>query len=57
MKLDWQHVAILGIGIACMTTVIALGHGDVLIRIAAALGGASGVAALLKSSPIGGSDE
>lgn len=56
MKFDWQHVAILGIGLACMTVVIALGKGQLLLQLVAALGGLSGVAALLKQPPRSGGD-
>lgn len=52
MKLDWQHVVILVAGGALVVAVIALGHGDTLLQVLAALGGASGLAALLKTSPI-----
>lgn len=50
-KWDWQHVVIGVAGLGCMTAVIALGHGQTLLQLLAALGGTTGIAALLKGSP------
>jgi len=53
-RYDWQTVAIVMIGAGCMTACILLGKGNTLIQIFSAVGGVSGVAALLKYSPIHG---
>jgi hypothetical protein len=53
-RLDWQHVAIFAIGAGCMLAVILAGKGNMVIQICAALGGTSGIAALLKWSPLYG---
>ncbi len=50
-KWDWMHVVIGIAGLGCMTTVIVLGHGQTALQVIAALGGTSGVLALLKPSP------
>jgi hypothetical protein len=52
MKLDWQHALIVVALICGVSTVIVLGHGQTLIQVLAALGGAGTLAALLKSSPL-----
>lgn len=52
MKLDWQHVVILAVGLGCATACILLGHGNTLIQVLAGIGGASGAAAVLKASPL-----
>lgn len=53
-RLDWQHVVLGVVGLGCATAVILLGHGDVLSKMLAAVGGISGVLALFKSPPTGG---
>lgn len=57
MKLDWQHVALGIVVLGCATACIVLGHGALVIQILAGVGGASGVAALVKGSPLGDKDE
>ena len=57
MRLDWQHVVIAVAGMACAATVIVLGHGQTLLQVLAALGGSTGVVALLKGSPMGGRND
>jgi hypothetical protein len=57
MKLDWQHAVIIVAGLGCCAAVIILGHGQTLIQVLAAAGGASGFAALLKGSPLTGGDK
>lgn len=52
MKLDWQHVTIIVAGLGFALAVIILGQGHLLLQLLAAAGGASGVAAWLKSSPL-----
>jgi len=52
MKLDWQHVVLALGGLALVVAVIALGHGNTLLQVLAALGGAGGIAAMLKGSPL-----
>jgi hypothetical protein len=52
MKLDAGHVIILVALIAGVAGVIVLGHGQTLIQVLAALGGAGTLAALFKSSPL-----
>lgn len=51
MKLDWQHVVLIAVGLGCVTAVIVLGKGQLLVQLFAGLGGISGVLALLKRSP------
>jgi len=53
-RLDWQHVVLGVVGLGCATAVILLGHGDVLPKVFAAVGGISGVLALFKAPPTGG---
>lgn len=53
-RLDWQHVVLGVVGLGCATAVILLGHGDVLPKILAGVGGISGVLALFKAPPSGG---
>lgn len=50
------HYIVAAVGMICMTVVIVLGHGNVIVQIAAGLGGASGIAALLMRSVKGGDD-
>lgn len=52
MRWDWQHVVLAIGGGALVVAVIVLGHGQTLLQVLAALGGAGGLAALLKPSPI-----
>ena len=51
---DWQHVVIAVAGMALAGVVIWRGQGHILIQLAAALGGVTGIVALLKGSPLGG---
>ena len=53
-RADWQTVVIAVVGIGCVTACILLGKGNTLIQVFAAIGGVSGVAALLKFSPLHG---
>lgn len=53
-RLDWQHVVLGVVGLGCATAVILLGHGDVLSKLLAGVGGISGVLALFKAPPTGG---
>ncbi len=56
MKLDWQHVVVVVAGLALVGVVIVLGKGNVLLQVLAGCGGLTGVAALLKQSPLSGGD-
>lgn len=56
-RFDWQTVVIVAVGFGCVTACILFGKGNVLLQVLAGLGGASGVAALLKYSPIHGAPD
>jgi hypothetical protein len=40
------------VGLGCATACVLLGHGDVLLKVLASIGGVSGALSLLKGSPI-----
>ena len=50
MKLDWQHVVVIVVGLGCGAACIVLGHGNTLVQVLAAVGTASGGAALVLRS-------
>lgn len=52
MKLDWQHVAILVVGLGCATACVILGKGDMVLQILAAVGSVAGAIGVFKASPV-----
>ena len=56
-RYDWQTVVIVCVGAGCMTAVLLLGKGHMLQQILTGVGGLSGVAALLKYSPLHGAPD
>lgn len=57
MNPHFGHYIVAAVGMVCVTVVIALGHGNMIVQIAAALGGASGIAALWMRSLKSGDEE
>lgn len=50
MKLDWQHVVVIVVGLGCGAACIVLGHGNTLVQVLAGVGTASGAVALVLRS-------
>lgn len=50
MRLDWQHVVVIVVGLGCGAACIVLGHGNTLVQVLAGVGTASGAVALVLRS-------